>query len=216
MTQQLRPGTNISLALTGTERTVYDVLGKFVPDAYAFRDMMRQYDCVVSGSAALYLFTGLNGKEPGDLDVYTTFPNFYAVVNCLMREQGAMLEHATGQYQYRGICQMVSLRTATGRIDVMRSPVDCALYPTASFWSTAVINFFGAQSWGIAYPTLTLHGRGLYYRHHLGQREEAALQKYAERGFSLAESPREWADLELWREPGCLRALFLCNGQVSE
>ncbi|KAL6303188.1 hypothetical protein BKA93DRAFT_698635, partial [Sparassis latifolia] len=48
-------------------------------------------------------------------------------------------------------------RVTTGKavIKIIHSRADSAIYPISHFWSTLVINFISADSFGCTYPSLT-------------------------------------------------------------
>ncbi|OCH84226.1 hypothetical protein OBBRIDRAFT_741928 [Obba rivulosa] len=203
---------------------IYFVLLLFVADVADFRSIMRWFECVISGSTALFFLQCMRRWQPRDLDMYILKQHFLAVIRHIIRFHDTRLEYIlgrsggpydTGPYGFKGFLRLTRLQTPYGVIKVMESARNCALYPISWFWTTLVMNYFDADSWGVAYPVLTLRSRGLYYGHDIKEKTAQAQEKYITQGYELGESARQWADLELSCEPGCMCEEYLCLSQVS-
>ncbi|OCH86568.1 hypothetical protein OBBRIDRAFT_690064, partial [Obba rivulosa] len=124
--------------------------------------MMRLYSCVISGSSALYFFNHMCGWVPRDLDLYVPWRHFNAVINHIVDRHQARIEYSRAAYYHiKGFSHLVRLRTPQGVIEVIRSARESALYPLCFFSSTLLMNYISADSFCVAYPSLTLLRRGL-------------------------------------------------------
>lgn len=194
--------------------SVHDLLSVFVPDPNALRSLMRRTGSIISGSAALYIVQPSTSWFPRDIDLYVTFDNFHRVVEALQQEQGAIIvDPAQLHAPYdgvAGICGVVRMRTARGCVEVIRSSSDSVLFPVTHFWTTLVMNVVTADFVCIAYPELTLRGRGLAAYRVFSAEEVDALAKYVYRGFEFRVRVGQWTDMEEFRLSECFP--WMCTG----
>lgn len=103
-------------------------------------------------------------------------------------------------------------------IDLIKSFTHSSIYPIPYFWSTHVMNYLSADSFCIAYPTLTLEGRSLLnpvalLEHQFpDDRVMFAMTKYMQRGYDFRCAAYAWkadAKAECAREDdeGCPRTI---------
>lgn len=191
---------------------------------------MRLHQCVISGSAALWFFDRSAQWQPGDLDLYTPRSQWDDVILYLTTAEGARValdqpeDHAVpGHYtSNHGIAGVARIVTRKGRINVIRSEKDTALWPVAFFWTDLLKNVIGPdQAISTTWPLLAQR-KGVLVPRMLSDKETIAVAKYVQRGYAFDVSPNllcvpEREDCGRWRCPhrvrtftdrGCLHVSF--------
>ncbi len=195
-------------------------------DVSGFRSLLRMTGAVISGSAALYTLDSerAHGWRPKDIDIYVSL-EYAGRVAAYLTEVENYVHSWTHKSRSRytrdsaGFTEVVHFENVDGmQIDLIKSSTHSALYPIPYFWSTHVMNYLTADSFCVAYPTLTLHGRGLMnpvalvdmqYPH---ARTLSVIEKYQQRGYDFRLYGHAWdADPEVEcaqeRDPGCPRTI---------
>ena len=146
-------------------KALNEMLRAFLPDASAFREVMRQTNTVISGPAGLWFLQRLPADwTPEDLDVITTNKCFDQVVDYLLGAGGCTLRERTrllGGMHWNAFGGQVRLWTGRRHINILQSRTATALHTVAGYASTSLINALGADSFLTAYPSPTLCGRAL-------------------------------------------------------
>ncbi|KAH9925077.1 hypothetical protein B0H21DRAFT_700968 [Amylocystis lapponica] len=141
------------------------LLGRFVTKTAALRAVLELTDSLVSGSVALAFFLRDKGWCPHDLDIFVPYGHYLRVVNYLIAVEGYSI--ATTSLTDYNFAEAVTHRTRLHRpgavIDVLRCTSAFAVAAVPSFWSSHLMNFLSADSFGCAYPTLTFMRRGVLH-----------------------------------------------------
>ncbi|KIN97661.1 hypothetical protein M404DRAFT_91335, partial [Pisolithus tinctorius Marx 270] len=121
---------------------------------------------IVSGSTALRLVLPANACnwQTSDLDIYVPHNNQAQLYNLLHKHHYTIIRN--GNYNVKNYSPSTIFTVTTfGNnqkvIDVIVSTTALALSPIFQFHSTAVMNFFSADSLYCAYPSLTLRHRAM-------------------------------------------------------
>ncbi|KAH9846472.1 hypothetical protein C2E23DRAFT_696829, partial [Lenzites betulinus] len=129
--------------------------------------MLRITGTIISGSTALYVLDRdrATGWEPSDLDLYAPSHHGTRISRYLSQCEGYVYQ-GTAEHLYAsdsaGFVRVTRWQNRHGmRIDLIHSQTQSALFPLPFFWSTHLMNYLTADSFCIAYPALTLRGRGL-------------------------------------------------------
>lgn len=190
------------MVVTHLDLSYDDALHKYVTDAHAFRGHMRMLGAVISGSFALafLLRNTEHAITPGDMDVYV--PGEFAVrfAAYLVEVEGyAHTETSTIPYgRSTAHRHVIVLEKGHRRIDVVPSVNNCALYAVSHFWSSHVMNYLAADTYGIAYPESTFQGRGLLSPFQLMDLRHTSayvidlIRKYEARGFTFRVRSYAW------------------------
>ncbi|KIO08013.1 hypothetical protein M404DRAFT_38544, partial [Pisolithus tinctorius Marx 270] len=126
-----------------------------------------------------------------DLDIYVPYNSQPQLYNLLRKHQYNIVREGRtnhNDYSPSTIFTVTTFGNGQRHIDVVVSKTSSALSPIFQFHSTAVMNFFTADSLFCAYPSLTLHHRALINTASLRGRtftpsHMLALIKYKSRGF---------------------------------
>lgn len=197
------------------------VLRQYFTSAVNFRGALRSTKSVIAGSCVLNLLDIERAKywTPNDLDIYC--PSEYTLrmvwYLCQVEHYNVSDVHISSYSgDSAGFKRVVHLEKEDRRIDVIQSATLSALHPIPFFWGTHLVNYISADSFCLAYPTLTLQGRGLLnpislieYRY-VRQRTLDVLRKYESRGYDFRLHPTAWgADptTECDGREGCPRAV---------
>ncbi|KAI6139234.1 hypothetical protein BKA82DRAFT_69917, partial [Pisolithus tinctorius] len=150
-------------------------------------------DTVVSGSVALCLVLPANACNwsTSDLDIYIPRYNQAQLYNLLHKHHYRVIHnnrYNVENYSPSTIFTVTTFGNDQKVIDVIISRTASALSPIFQFHSTAVMNFFSANSLYCVYPSLTLRHRAMVNTTSLRQRAFTpaniqALLKYKSRGF---------------------------------
>ncbi|KIO00568.1 hypothetical protein M404DRAFT_99074, partial [Pisolithus tinctorius Marx 270] len=118
-------------------------------------------DAVVSGSAALCLVLPANACNwaPSDLDIYVARNSSAQLFNLLQKHNYSLVcqrNSNDSDYPPSTIFSITTFGNGHKLIDVIVSKTTSALSPIFQFHSTAIMNFFSADSLFCAYPSLML------------------------------------------------------------
>lgn len=175
-------------------------------DANGFRSVLRATGSVISGSAALHVLDSARAEhwQPRDIDLYVPLDHAERVATYITEvEEYVHLETheswATYTHDSAGFVEVSKYENGDGmRVDLIKSATHSSLYPIPFFWSTHVMNYLTADSFCMAYPSLTLQGRGLMnpvalvdsrYPH---KRTLAVMTKYHRRGYDFRLHSYAW------------------------
>lgn len=195
-------------------------------DVEGFRSVLRATGSVISGSAALYVLdhTCSSHWRPRDIDLYVPLDHVERVIAYIteIEDYIHLVTHESWSsytHDSSGFIEVSRYENSNGkRIDLIKSATHSALYPIPFFWSTHVMNYVTADSFCIAYPSLTLQGRGLLnpvslldnqYPH---KRTLAVMSKYYHRGYDFRLRSYAWdadpsATCGLADDAGCPRTI---------
>ncbi|KIO09239.1 hypothetical protein M404DRAFT_57819, partial [Pisolithus tinctorius Marx 270] len=165
----------------------------FFPNPEVTTNILLACNAIVSGSAALRMVLPANACNwaTSDLDIYVSQNNHMQLYNLLNKHNyNIVCEHNTDDSDYSPstIFTVTTFGNGQRLIDVIISKTTSALSPIFQFHSTAVMNFFTANSLFCAYPSLTLRHRAMINTASLHERTFSpshihALLKYKSRGF---------------------------------
>ena len=157
-----------------------DLLRVFVPDAAAFRELMRRTRAIISGACGLWFMQGLSSDwTPDDLDVMTTGEGFAEVVKYLETDVGSTRSEQRAQPQIAdwNVCSdRVRLWTGRGHVNVLQSARESALHVVPYYPSTSLMNALNADAFITPYPSPTLGGQAIVGSGH-GQQDIFRAQK---------------------------------------
>ncbi|KAI6145059.1 hypothetical protein BKA82DRAFT_3982497 [Pisolithus tinctorius] len=151
--------------------------------------ILRCCDAVVSGSCALHLVLPANlcPWAPRDLDIYVS-KRHLSYLSSKLESEGYKVDHEDcvndQAYSMSTIRTVCSFTNGSHTLDVIS--------PIFQFHSTAVMNFFSADSIFCGYPNLTFHllalinPKPVYFRL-VGWKSMAAVHKYVTRGFEFVD-----------------------------
>lgn len=190
--------------VTDLDLTFNIALARYVNDSFGLRATLRMLQGVISGSFVLsFLLRTGTPFTPSDMDIY--LPRQYAARMAMYLVEVEGYTHtATSAVPYgrRSAHEPVLvLSKGSMRIDIIPSVNDNALYPISHFWGSHVMNYLTADSFCVAYPTLTFASRSLLspfqlIHHNLPSAYILSLvAKYSARGFDFRIRPYAWNDL---------------------
>ncbi|KIO11209.1 hypothetical protein M404DRAFT_127276 [Pisolithus tinctorius Marx 270] len=133
----------------------------FFPTSEHLTNILSVCDAVVSGSAALRMVLPANACNwpSSDLDIYVPHHSLTQLYNLLHKHHYNIVRNGKLNIQNYSPSTIFTVTTfGNGRslIDIIVSKTTSALSPIFQFYSTAVMNFFSADSLHCAYPSLTL------------------------------------------------------------
>jgi hypothetical protein len=187
-------------------RRVRNTLAPYFPGkVYLFGKYLRKAEAIISGSTVLHTLTHKRTWTPGDLDILVS-PTKSKYMEELLITCGYVLtlpEHREGQpgfghtvSKYGDLWQYIPylhpmLHT---KIDlcVGSSKFPSPIQQLLTYHSTAVMNFISGWRVVSLFPDLTFNCQNVrndFARRHL--KAEAAMRKYAERGFPMVQVPRK-------------------------
>ncbi|KAI0702097.1 hypothetical protein C8Q76DRAFT_802389 [Earliella scabrosa] len=193
-----------------------EIIGRFVSDPAALKNMLVREDTYVGGSAALAFFIRDGTVVPNALDLYTPLSCHAAVVSEVMKVHGARVMwrceegNDYGEDLFgRRLFGITYLATTKGLVMVHGSATRDPLAPIVRGWCTAVTNFFHPHSFGCGYPLLLFQRRALVGT---SRRHKAArVRKYIQRGFEFRLASHMWPDLQ---HPRCVAEFWCCPVQA--
>ncbi|KIO05049.1 hypothetical protein M404DRAFT_66704, partial [Pisolithus tinctorius Marx 270] len=189
------------------------ICSPFFPCTMHLTDMLSACDAIVSRSAALWMLLPANACNwsSSDLDIYVSFNSQPQLYNLLRKHHYNIIhEGRTNRNDYSPSTIFTVTTFGNGRknIDVIVSRTSSALSPIFQFHSTAVMNFFTADSLFCVYPSLTLHHRALINTASLRNRtfppsHMQALLKYKSHRFQFISSLNDsgWLSLDFATVP---------------
>ena len=185
-----------SLVSRELRRRYFTVLRWFFADrVHDFHSILAPYGAIISGSTALAFLSWTDTWSPGDLDVYLPDNTFSAFVDELCKHQLACADVDFGfrpHSTYHGINTVRRYYTPTGaRMDVIQSNTQNAASLLLYFWSSLVVNVLTPRGAVCAFPSLTLHHKGLVADISHTKKAIEARIKYETRGF-------EFKDITSW------------------
>lgn len=184
---------------------VHGTLRHWFRDPVGFRSCMRDNRALISGSVALA--AALQSTWfPNDLDIYVPKGYRYPMLRYLVTKEGyrpLRTETATSiSYLFsrpviKSVTKLVkgdndkSPRTIR-RIDIIEAVTRSPFCPLTLFPGTWAINWIDADQIAVAYPQLTLQGKGFTtrIRETMGGRERRWIRKYEARGIRVLD-PRD-------------------------
>lgn len=184
-------------ALAELQHSLTVFLHRYFDHPDAVRGAMRSTGSVLSGSAALAWIDRSCQWSPRDLDFFCPYDLFFQFIDHLMRTMQVVdytrytitpNRHGKEYRFRRGVCERVTLASSKVKIDIYRSVTVSALYPLPFFHSTLLMNFVGADSFGVAYPSLTLTRRAVTHSRLLGSKDIRSVSKFCLRGYRFRES----------------------------
>ncbi len=146
----------------------------YIPQVNLLLDHMRRHRAVIGGLAALAFVLRDPSLFPDTLDLFvpgrTTGPlceqAFRDDPEFHLLPEGVIDRSDTaGESLHRSVAREVTYRTPNGRfIKLHIAEKDTALEPIVTSWTSALVNYVGADSFACGYPLLTLRRRGMSIR----------------------------------------------------
>ncbi|KAK7675918.1 hypothetical protein QCA50_021151 [Cerrena zonata] len=166
------------------------LLSRFTLDPAAFRTMMRDTNCIISGSTALhFLLREPSSWTPGDTDILVAPAYFDTTLRFILALPGAAITYDSqnvppGVYHSINatLKRLVKVTTNMTTFDVMMSKERSPYHPVVHYWTTLVMNALTADFFVCAYPTLTFSHRGAMKKYFP---PPSPFEKYIERGFTF-------------------------------
>ncbi|KAI1782228.1 hypothetical protein LXA43DRAFT_906401, partial [Ganoderma leucocontextum] len=211
------------------------LVAHYVPEPHLFLSCMRDFYVIIGGMAALSFTVHDSSLRPPWLDVYVTTRHW----DLFEADLGKFLKleqvYHNDRRAYGVNTPYYMYRTALGRL--LRVFVSDSLSPLhaliRSAPTTALFNYVGPDSFGVAYPWMTLRRRGLAPgwrrgRGYLDHWQRWHLTVLLSKGFVFRKHaasfddvrlPIPFADVDRWPmdentlAPICLRDQFLCTSQ---
>lgn len=178
-------------------------LHQYLNNVDAVLTAMRCTGTILSGSAALaWLDRGATWR-PNDLDFFCPHDTFFDFTSRLMdvirvMDYGRFVitsnKHGREYRFRRGVCERVTLLSPKIKIDIYRSVTVSLVYPLPFFHSTLLMNYVSAESFGSAYPALTLQQRGVTHTRLLGVKDVRSISKFCKRGYRFREAVHVWRE----------------------
>lgn len=216
------------------QRTLRRILSVFVPRSSELLRIVTDCCGVIGGEAALAFCLRDPSFLPGALHIYTADGWFEPLIELLSNssfyathlESLGAITVPQPLARLRGIRHQAILRTATGKfIYLFESTTVSSCTPISRAWTTALMNFVTAHSFGCAHPRLLQGRRALYSDlavHTFPHCESATLQRLITAGFSFGIDPTAWPEFQGLRSRPpphrdvvrpCVRGHFLCPDQ---
>ena len=220
-------------AVTNTFHTMrYDIIAQFVPDPTSLLTLITQFGALIVGEAALAYICRDPPNFLSTLELSTGNVSFLQFSNCIrdIAASSSIMESSTittpppSFTALRHISSIAETQLTSGRrIIVYESDSVSACNVVAGMWTSALMNFVTAHTFGCAYPRLTLASRGLLSRPRLAavsDHDEYVGRTLKARGFLFSFSSTNWIpsnEIEHLASPmgtvDCGRSLFLCSHQ---
>lgn len=224
---------NIVTSIISTDRR--RLLRHFVSEVDVLLGYIRKNNVIIGGEASLAFILRDPSLFPDSLELYVDAKvRLYGAGNDLAEETRLRLELVEHDDNTESPHTDYAIRTGTyrtqnGRVIKLFLPVDIntLLEPIVSPWSTALINFVGADTFGCGYPLLTFRRRALSHPiNHLEEGEKTVRSRLISNGFEHNTTPTAWGDYlsfssqsdiprvshKPWGRP-CMRELYVCPGQ---
>ena len=154
----------------GLRRTLHDMILRFLPRPKEFLRILTECHALIGGVFALAFMLRDPTVAVKNLDLYTSEMWFQVLLEYLVYSPFIShhtifngISHCTvGYRRKRTIRRRAFFVTSTGlHIQIHESCTVSACSPIAGSWTTALMNFVTENSFGCAYPRLTLQRRGL-------------------------------------------------------
>jgi hypothetical protein len=175
-------------------RRVHQMLAHYVINPYEFRCAMNEHQCVISGSAVVWMIQGFpTNWKPNDLDIYTPRGKSEEMI-CYLNHLGYKIPNQQTdsprtkirrlfEYHLHTVTTLMNTEFGT-TIDVLESKSESAVKPITYLHGTLVQNYVEANSIVSFYPALTFMGMGTLARRSVDSNGQW-VSKYRERGFTI-------------------------------
>ncbi|KAK7685935.1 hypothetical protein QCA50_010744 [Cerrena zonata] len=174
-------------------------LAKFSPDAFAFREMMRVTNTIITGATALhYLLRQPYNWESCEIDLIVCPAYIVDVTRFIMAFPGATRTSEFGldgvddyiQNDF-GIGSTTTITTTMASFKLVLSSEMSPFHLLAHYWSTHVMNALTADSLVCAYPTLTLQRKGIISYIPMLSEGDDIIDMWKGRGLALCRSRQQ-------------------------
>ena len=209
-----------------------DIIAQFIPNPTTLLTLLTQFSALIVGEAALAYVCRDSPTVLSTLELTTGNVSFLQFSICLrdmvtslsIMESFNISTPSPSFTALRHISSIAEARLTSGRrILVYGSDSVAACNVVAGMWTSALMNFLTAHTFGCAYPRLTLAGRGLLSRPRLAAlspSDEYLSDALKARGFEFSFSPTNWllsnqllSSATHFHAPECGRSLRLCSHQ---
>ena len=207
----------------------YDIIALFVPHPAPLLTLLTQFGGLVIGEAALVYIRRDPPAILSTLELATGNVSFRQFSNCIrdlvaslsILESFTITTPSPSFTALRHITSVAEARLTSGRrILVYESDSVAACNVVAGMWTSALMNFLTAHTFGCAYPRLTLAGHSLLSRPRLAAvspHDENVGQARKARGFQFSFSSTNWLPSNeaprLLGTTDCGKSSFLCSHQ---
>ena len=224
---------NYAHAVASLERKLVGLVDYFLSYPTALLQVISRFNAVIGGEVALAYIRREVPYRPRSLEIFASRLQYKAICRAITSDPLLSLDivqSTTVEADYtlctqRDITETFRLRLRSGlEMHVRRSSTSSPLSPIARASCTALMNFVTPESFGCAYPRLTLKNRallcdiGMTAVDHL---DGAAMNALVDVGIDAAVHPSHWPDYRIWSPtPGntytvnaCWRSHFICPEQ---
>ena len=224
---------NYAHAVGSLERKLVQLVDLFVTYPTALLRVVTEFNAVIGGEVALAYILRDVPIRPHSLEIFASRLQYEAICRAIISDpllSVDIVDATTLKAHYtlctqRDITQTLQLRLRSGlEMHVRRSSTLSPLSPIARVPCTAFMNFVTPQSFGCAYPRLTLNHQSLLSDLATGAADhldEAARKLLVDVGIDAAVRPSHWREYRIWsRTPSdmdtvnaCWRSHFICPEQ---
>ncbi|KAI5981975.1 hypothetical protein EDD15DRAFT_2134073, partial [Pisolithus albus] len=184
---------NAQLVQSYLQHRVRKVGARYFANGKVLQDLLHTCDAVVSGSTVLHILLPESGTAwtPVDLDIYVPQRTCMMMLRRLKVEGYSVVKEkveTTMGYPYLAVSRVIIVGNGQTTINVVVSRSATSISPIFQFHTTAVMNFFSADSIFCSYPNLTLRhltmvNAGPLYFGTMNLATIDAMTKYKARGF---------------------------------
>ncbi|KAI0706477.1 hypothetical protein C8Q76DRAFT_630242 [Earliella scabrosa] len=222
-----------ALALEDLKGYLHTTLETFVPNGADFLETLTESRGVIGGLCALSFFLRDLSFPIHYLEVFVTDLTFHIMMDYftyssvfaadrLTLEALILPPHAISRR--RGIARYAVFRTTDRKIIIINESTTMSpCTPIARTWTSALMNFVTAHTFGCAYPRMTLRRHAMFsdlFMATMSNREQILMACLAHQDFSFGTDPSHWPEYSAGEgkelAPGitpCFRDQFLCPDQ---
>ena len=224
---------NHAQSTASLSRTLDWLVNVFVSHPTALLRLITEFRAVIGGEVALAYVRRHVPFRPRSLEIFVGRVEYEALCRAILsdphlsRDVVLASDHVVSYplCTQRDIVETLQLRLRSGLgIQVRRSSTLSPLSPVTRAPCTALMNFVSAQSFGCAYPRLTLNGRALVCDMGAGNvdlADAAAREAVIDMGMDIGDTPARWPEYCIWSATpsnvetvtACWRTHFICPGQ---
>ena len=224
---------NYAHAVASLERKLVGLVDTFLSYPTALLQVVTDFNAVIGGEVALAYIRRDVLVRPHSLEIFVSRLEYEAICRSILSDPLLSLDivdATTVKADYtvctqRDITQTLRLRLRSGLdMHVRRSSTLSPLSPIARAPCTALMNFVTRESFGCAYPRLTLNNQALLCD--LGMDaadylDGAARNVLVDVGIDAAVEPSHWPEYRVWSPTpsnvdtvnACWRSHFICPEQ---
>ena len=224
--------TTYYAAVRTLRKALYDRLQAFFPSPNDFIAKLAESRAVLGGEFALSFILRDNSMPIDTLEIFAIDTHFQTLLDFFSYSPSTSMHLAletialpSTQYSIQHeVSRFAVFHTHRRRtIYLFESTTMSPCSPVARYWTTALMNFVTAQSYGCAYPALTLRRRGLVSDmalETLTRRDISTMATLLQEGFTFGSDASRWPEFASLVDrpppPGiapCFRDLYVCPDQ---